>query len=230
MRSPPRPGRRPAAWAAGGAGSRRSRPAATVSRYQAAAFVPVPAGLTVAAPLTTWSLMPSLGYGVVGGCAEDARDVGLVLAEQQLGHACRRAPARRGGRSRRGRGARRGWRPVGRRRQPSAAAPAGSHDHSLRNQSVGRTWSVGGLGARVADGDPGQDVGRVGLARSRPRRSSSGRRRRCRCRAARTPARAWSAGRSPRSAARTDRPPAGSGSASAATRCWARRRGTTSTP
>ena len=55
---------------AGGRSRRRRRisavaPGATVSRYQAAAFVPVFAGLTVAAPATTWSLMPSLGHGVV---------------------------------------------------------------------------------------------------------------------------------------------------------------------
>ena len=35
--------------------------------YQAAAFVPVRSGLTVGAPLTTWSLMPSFGNGVIGG-------------------------------------------------------------------------------------------------------------------------------------------------------------------
>ena len=56
--------------ATGGRGRSRRRisavaPGATVSRYQAAAFVPVCAGLTVAAPCTTWSLMPSLGHGVV---------------------------------------------------------------------------------------------------------------------------------------------------------------------
>ena len=41
-------------------------PGATVNRYQAAAFVPLSAGLTVAAPATTWSLIPSFGHGVVG--------------------------------------------------------------------------------------------------------------------------------------------------------------------
>ena len=56
----------------GGLGRRRSRisavpPGSTVTRYQADAFEPVCSGLTVAAPLTTWSLMPSLGHGVVGG-------------------------------------------------------------------------------------------------------------------------------------------------------------------
>src|SRR5207302_3277333 len=39
-------------------------PGATVSWYQNAHLVPVRAGLTVGAPLITWSPMPSLGYGV----------------------------------------------------------------------------------------------------------------------------------------------------------------------
>src|SRR5271165_832492 len=54
-----------------GGGRSRSRnstvsPAGTVTWYQNAALVPVRSGFTVAAPLTTWSLMPSLGYGVIG--------------------------------------------------------------------------------------------------------------------------------------------------------------------
>ena len=48
------------------AGRSRSRssavcPAGTVTWYQNAHLVPVPTGLTVAAPWITWSLMPSLG-------------------------------------------------------------------------------------------------------------------------------------------------------------------------
>src|SRR5438128_11873049 len=34
-------------------------------RYQNAVLVPVPPGCTVGAPCTTWSLMPSFGYGVL---------------------------------------------------------------------------------------------------------------------------------------------------------------------
>ena len=57
------------AWA--GVGRSRSRssavpPAGTVTSYQNAALVPVRSGFTVAFPLTTWSLMPSFGYGVNG--------------------------------------------------------------------------------------------------------------------------------------------------------------------
>ena len=42
-------------------------PAGTVRWYHQAALVPRLSGLTVAAPETTWSLMPSFGYGVSGG-------------------------------------------------------------------------------------------------------------------------------------------------------------------
>ena len=55
---------RPARQAGAGAGARRSAPAGTVTWYQNAHLVPLPTGLTVAAPWITWSLMPSLGYGV----------------------------------------------------------------------------------------------------------------------------------------------------------------------
>ena len=48
--------------AAAGGGPRPSRPAATSSRYHSETFVPVWSGLTVGAPLTTWSLMPSFGW------------------------------------------------------------------------------------------------------------------------------------------------------------------------
>ena len=50
---------------------RRSRscvrpPPGTVHRYHQAALVPVAAGLTVAVPAITWSLIPSLGYALIG--------------------------------------------------------------------------------------------------------------------------------------------------------------------
>jgi hypothetical protein len=42
-------------------------PGSAWSRYHHAALVPVRSGLTVAAPDTTWSSIPSLGYGVALG-------------------------------------------------------------------------------------------------------------------------------------------------------------------
>jgi hypothetical protein len=39
-------------------------PGSTVRRYASAALVPTRSGLTVAAPLTMWSLIPSFGYGL----------------------------------------------------------------------------------------------------------------------------------------------------------------------
>ena len=48
---------------AGAGAARRSRPARRSAWYQKAHLVPRRSGLTVARPATTWSLMPSLGYG-----------------------------------------------------------------------------------------------------------------------------------------------------------------------
>src|ERR1700722_8238542 len=42
-------------------------PGCTVRVYQNAHLVPACSGFTVAAPLTTWSLMPSFGYAVTDG-------------------------------------------------------------------------------------------------------------------------------------------------------------------
>ena len=60
--------------------------------YQKAHLVPTRSGLTVAAPWTTWSLIPSFGYGVARVGAVQALVVGLVLAEQQRSARCRPAP------------------------------------------------------------------------------------------------------------------------------------------
>ena len=77
-----------AALAALGSLCRRSRssavsPGGTSRRYQGAAFVPTPSGLTVAAPPMTWSLIPSFGYGVIDGTPSIRGAVRLVLAEEQ---------------------------------------------------------------------------------------------------------------------------------------------------
>jgi hypothetical protein len=55
-------------------------PGATVSRYHAAAFVPVPSGLTVADPEITWSLIPSFGQRVV---ASDPKIRGAFVSFSQ---------------------------------------------------------------------------------------------------------------------------------------------------
>ena len=47
--------------------------------------MPKPSGLTVAAPETTWSLIPSFGYGVVASEPKTRGGVRLVLAEERLG-------------------------------------------------------------------------------------------------------------------------------------------------
>ena len=80
------------------AGRSRSRsstvaPAGTVTRYQKAHFVPRRSGLTVGRPDRTWSLMPSLGYGVLAGAVQ-ALDVRLVLAEQRVRRGAVRARGR----------------------------------------------------------------------------------------------------------------------------------------
>src|SRR5256885_17174316 len=75
------------------AGASRSRsstvaPAGTVMRYQHAIFVPVLLGFTVGAPCTTWSLMPSFGYGVL---AADPKKRGKFVRseERRVGEECR---------------------------------------------------------------------------------------------------------------------------------------------
>ena len=106
--------------------------------------MPKPSGLTVAAPETTWSLIPSFGYGVVGVRPEDARRVRLVLAEERLG-------LRAVGAGRRLEPVA-GERVVARRRAPSRRArcvgrvASSPHAQVLRNHSVGSTSSVASSG------------------------------------------------------------------------------------
>ena len=105
--------------------------------------MPTPSGLTVAAPETTWSLIPSFGYGVVAAApntrgafdsfsqrsalGNDAvgagRAVEPVAREAVVGNGeCRPSPSIRG-------------------REPSSP-----YDQVLRNQSVGSTCSVASSG------------------------------------------------------------------------------------
>ena len=100
-------------------------PAGTVRWYHQAAFVPRCSGFTVAAPDTTWSLIPSFGYGVIGVGAEDAGRVRLVVAEQRPRRRAVRPRTRPRGGSRRAGRARR--RPRRRRRRPRTGVSSSPH-------------------------------------------------------------------------------------------------------
>ena len=207
----------------------------TSNTNQQPALVPTPTGFTVAAPVVTWSPMPSLGQwdtsgDVAAASAPNTRgDVGLVLDAQPPadgragGVGGHRLPA-----SERGVVELEGGAVVdhpqlgavlGVAPRPDVAEP------QLRDQ-VQRSGAV----PVVAGGDAQAEVVGVGLGVVRPRPRRSGRRRTRRCRAARTRARRSPAGRSRPAGRRRGTPPGGSGSATAARRGWARRRGTSSTP
>ena len=64
-------------------------PGATVSRYQAAQRVPRRSGLTVSAPETTWSLMPSFGHSVRGSAPNSRR----VLVSFSQNSSCGAVPS-----------------------------------------------------------------------------------------------------------------------------------------
>jgi len=128
---------------------RRSRsvavsPAPTTSRYQAAALVPIAAGLTVDAQSTRWSLMPSLGYGVRLGVphsrwwllsfSQNTSSGSPSAASQNLPRAPWSATTTPGAGPADSRG-RRSSRP---------------HAQVLRNHSVGSTCSGAGSGPRLA--------------------------------------------------------------------------------
>ena len=111
-------------------------------RYQHAIFVPVLLGFTVGAPCTTWSLMPSFGYGVL---AADPKKRGKFVSFSQksrVGSVPSGAePARRIHVP-----------PTGSSATATAAvveiaritgrSAVPSQDHRLRNHRVGRTCST----------------------------------------------------------------------------------------
>src|SRR5487761_387159 len=131
------------------AGRSRSRSSAVappprVSWYQNAHFVPVRPGFTVGAPLTTWSLMPSFGYGVTG-CAPNSRRRLVSFSQNSCAGSAPSGPGPAVSSS----GPRNGW-PTA-TDEASVAAIDGrgapiSQDQVLRNQAVGSTCSVAGSG------------------------------------------------------------------------------------
>ena len=152
--------RRPPPAGAAGDGSPRVPPAGTVRWYHQAALVPSPAGLTVAAPETTWSLIPSFGYAVTGARAVQTSGVGLVVAE----HRPRQLTVR----------ARRGLEPVSGEpvvldHDGVAVLPKDGHVRRppprqvLRNHRVGSTSMRRLVRAAVLHGDAREDLGRRGL-------------------------------------------------------------------
>ena len=119
-------------------------PAGTVTLYQKAHLVPLRSGLTVAAPWITWSLMPSLGYGVIGsapyrrfrlvsfsqnnaaGAAPSGPESAISSSEPSHGCSIPTAPS-----------------PVADR---VGLGSSSSQDQVLRNQAVGSTCRVSASG------------------------------------------------------------------------------------
>ena len=118
--------------------------------------------------------MPSFGVGARRRDAEQPLRVRLVVAEEQ------RRLAVASGRATSSSWPRNGCSVTTRAAPParsSGLSPSTSHAHVLRYQAVGSTCSVSASGPGVRDADR-SSAGRAGRpSRSRPRRSSSGRRR-----------------------------------------------------
>ena len=118
-----------------------------MTRYQKAHLVPVRSGLTVAAPLITWSLMPSFGYGVIGAAPYSrARFVSFSQNSVTGGVPSGPGPAISSI------SPQTGWETV---TPPPAAAPSigrasaalePPQDQVLRNQAVGSTCRVAASG------------------------------------------------------------------------------------
>ena len=113
--------------------------------------MPVCAGLTVAAPSTTKSLIPSFGYGGDSSAPKQAGGVRLVVAEERA----------RASRSPRGSGSPSSGCSATSRSSRSVIDGFGapmSHDQVLRNHSVGRTSIDAGSGPGVPDAEAEQEV------------------------------------------------------------------------
>src|SRR5690242_18004598 len=114
-------------------------PGATFRVYQNAHLVPCRSGLTVAAPLTTWSLMPSFGYDerpavpqirslLVSLSQNSGTPESSCVSDQTLSpNAATNLP-------------------VAAVMTGTSSLPRSPHDQTLRNQKVGRTWIVASSG------------------------------------------------------------------------------------
>ena len=180
-------------------------------------------GLTVAAPWTTWSLIPSFGYARCARRRPRAARAFVSLSQNSASGGRRRASTRRPSSSCSATSAPSSSRIDGVRR---SIAPRPGVAEPERRQHVERRR----LRARVADADPDQHVLRRRLGVVDRDLPVAARRRRPRCRPARTRDRACRGRGSRRAGARTGTRPAGTCSASASTSASGSSRGTTSTP
>ncbi len=112
----------------------------TATWYHNDAFVPSACGLTVSWPPTTWSLMPSLGYGVPVSTPYSRRVLVSFSQNNATGSVPSGPAAAKSSSS-----PRYGWSitmvPFAPACRPGFSAPM-SHDHVLRNHTVGRTCNV----------------------------------------------------------------------------------------
>src|ERR1700761_3325463 len=125
-------------------------PAGTVRVYQKAHLVPVWSGFTVAAPLTTWSLIPSLGYLVTDGQPKSR----WLLVSFSQNRVCGAVPSEAWPASSSSEPSQGCWTstPLAASPVPPAAMDSDglgsfdSHDQVLRNQAVGSTCTVSASG------------------------------------------------------------------------------------
>jgi hypothetical protein len=111
-------------------------------RYHGEHLVPVRAGLTVAAPPTTWSPIPSFGYGVTGSLPNNSASL-VSLSQKSSSGAVPSVPGPASSSSSPANGC---WTLTAAQLSPGTAVSAGllvpSQAQVLRNQVVGSTCTV----------------------------------------------------------------------------------------
>ncbi len=113
--------------------------------YQNAHLVPVRAGLTVGAPPTTWSLMPSFGYGV-SGAAPYSRATFVSFSQNSAVGCVPSGPGPAISSSSPTNGCSMVTTEGSDAAAPSTGRGSFAQDQVLRNQAVGSTCSVAGSG------------------------------------------------------------------------------------